>query len=134
MANKDDRLPGKERVLGIPFQGTIRIYTFEEFGNGINLINDNLQGKNVVVVGSKKDNFLVSFLNDPGDGTTLTFSPVEDAYPIVMSDGEGNKWDVFGRALDGPRTGSQLGTISSFMGYWFSFAAFYPGLSIYGDS
>ena len=134
VTNKDDRLPGKERVHGILSSGTIRIYTFEDFGDGITVINDDLQGRNVVVVGSKKDNFMVSFLNDPGDGTTLSFSPVEDAYPIVMSDGEGNKWDVFGRALDGPRTGSQLSTVSSFMGYWFSFAAFYPGLSIYGDS
>ena len=133
VAHKDERLPGKERVHGILFPGTTRIYTFREFDDGITVINDNLDGRNVVLVGSEEDNFLVSFLNDPGDGTTLSFSAVEDAYPIVMMDGEGNKWDVFGRALEGPRTGSQLGPISSFMGYWFSFVAFYPELSIYGD-
>jgi hypothetical protein len=134
VSHTDDRLPGKERVLGVLFPGATRIYTFEEFSDGVKVINDKPQGRNVVVVGSKDDNFMVSFLNDPGDGTILSFSPVEDAYPIVMTDEEGNKWDVFGRAVDGPRTGAQLGTLSSFMGYWFSFATFYPDLSIYGES
>ena len=134
VSNMDDRLPTKERVHGILFQGSVRIYTFKDFDDGVTVINDNLQGGNVVVMGNNKDNFIVSFLNDPGDGTTLSFSPLEDRYPIVMTDEEGNMWDVFGRAVTGPRTGSQLRPISSFMGYWFSFATFYPDLSIYGNS
>lgn len=134
VSQRDDRLPGKERVHGILFPDHTRIYTFREFEKGIKVVHDSHQGRDVVVVGSKEDNFLVSFNNDPGDGTLLTFSPLEGAYPAVMSDQEGNRWDLFGRALDGPRTGAQLQAVPSFMGYWFSFAAFYPGLSIYGES
>lgn len=134
VSNKDDRLPGKERVHGIVFSGQVRVYPFSEFENKIALLNDNLGGKNLVIAGSEKANFIVSFLNDPGDGTTLSFSAIEDQYPLIMTDTEGNKWDIQGRAIEGPRRGAQLMAAPSFMGYWFSFAAFYPGLSIYGDS
>lgn len=134
VSNQDERLPGKERVHGVVFSGQVRVYPFSRFEKEVRVINDYLAGGNLVIAGSEEDNFIVSFLNDPGDGTTLSFSAVQDQYPVVMSDKEGNMWDVLGRAVTGPRKGAQLATISSFMGYWFSFAAFYPDLSIYGDS
>jgi len=133
VANKDDRLPGKERVHAIIYSGNVRVYPFKEFEEKVTVLSDNLGGKNLVIAGNKKDNFILSFLNDPGDGTTLTFSALQDQYPLVMTDTEGNKWDVQGRAVEGPRKGARLATLPSFMGYWFSFAAFYPELSIYGE-
>jgi len=48
-----------------------------------------------------------------------------------MEDSEGNTWDVFGLAISGPRQGEQLTPTQSFMGYWFSWGAFYPNPEIY---
>ncbi len=65
------------------------------------------------------------------DGTLLMFEPVHDDLPIVLTDKEGNQWDVFCRAVCGPREGELLRKLTQMMGYWFSFAAFYPNISIY---
>ena len=134
VANEDNRLPNKERVLGIVQPGNVRVYSFAGLGDTVTVVNDELNGRNFVIVGNREDNFMVSFINDPGDGSTLSFSAVQGQYPIVMTDGEGNMWDVSGRAVAGPRKDARLNAVPSFMGYWFSFAAFYPELSIYGDS
>jgi hypothetical protein len=134
VAHEDDRIPKKERVLGIVLSGNLRAYRFSELGISMSVIQEEVEGLNLVIAGNREDNFMVAFLNDPGDGTRLSFSAVQDQYPVVMSDEEGNLWDVNGRAVDGPRKGSRLGNLPSCMGYWFSFAAFYPELTIYGSS
>ena len=134
VANRDDRIPGKERVLGIIGPEDVRVYRFEAFGDKVAVLHDTLGGKHVVITGNQKDHFMLAFINDPGDGTRLSFSAVQDSYPVVISDEEGNMWDVHGRAVAGPRKNERLEILPSFMGYWFSFAAFYPELSIYGSS
>lgn len=48
-----------------------------------------------------------------------------------MIDSEGTSWDVTGKAVRGPRAGDRLETITQFMGYWFSWGAFYPDIVIY---
>ena len=133
VSNKDARMDNKERVHGIVFEGTARIYPLDEFGDQVKVVLDEFQDEAFVVVGSESDNFAVSFHRDPGDGTILTFCEVQDQYPVVMTDADGSSWDVFGRAISGPRAGTQLKHANSFIGYWFSFAAFYPDLTIYGE-
>ena len=49
----------------------------------------------------------------------------------LLTDQEGNLWNLFGEAVSGPRFGQHLPVITAFMGYWFSFAAFYPDPEIY---
>jgi len=131
VSNTDERLSNKERVHGILFEASTRVYPITAFGDSLTVIQENTSGRNIVIAGNASDNFAVSFLNTPLDGLTLSFSPVQDQYPVVMTDQEGNLWDVFGNAVSGPRAGTRLEHARSFTGYWFSFAAFYPGLSIY---
>jgi len=131
VANQDIRIPGKARVHGIVTSGNAKVYPLSLFGEQVSVIEDSIEGNNYVVVGHGSDNFAVSFLSNPGDGTLLSFTPVQEQYPVVMTDDEGNLWDVFGTAVKGPRKGSRLKHARSFIGYWFSFAAFYPQVSIY---
>ena len=65
------------------------------------------------------------------DGTTLTFTSIQDSLPIVMKDQGGSRWDVMGNAVSGPRVGEQLAFPPSYIGYWFSWGAFYPNVEIY---
>lgn len=99
--------------------------------DGIVLIDDKFAGVEIILAGSRGDNFIVSFEKEI-NGTLLEFTPTTDDFPVIMQDVEGNKWDVFGYAVDGPRKGQRLKPTQSLMGYWFSFATFYPGIEIFG--
>ena len=131
VSNSDDRIPNKERVHGILLPGSTRVYPMSVFGDSVTIIQEKINGLNIVVAGNASDNFAVSFISDPMDEIPVSFIPIQDQYPVIMIDQEGNRWDVFGTAVSGPRTGARLEQTRSFMAYWFSLAAFYPGVSIY---
>ena len=48
-----------------------------------------------------------------------------------MQDDKGNKYNLFGTITQGVDKGDQLASTASFMGYWFSFGAFYSNAEIY---
>ena len=131
VSNSDDRLHNKERVLGIFVEDNMTVYRFNSFDNTLSLVNDEFQSKKIVVAGSKNLNLMVAFNRTLADGTTLDFEPLHDELPLVLMDNEGTRWDVFGRGISGPRAGEQLKQETQMMGYWFSFAAFYPNVRIY---
>jgi hypothetical protein len=132
---EDDRLDAKERVHGVIKNGSAKAYRFETFAEGLTIVEDVLMGEPVVVAGNNDANFIVSFNRTLTDGTVMTFNPVSANNPLsaIMSDQEGNTWDVFGVAISGPREGQRLTSTTSFMGYWFAWGAFYPDLLIYGE-
>ncbi|MGB1242157.1 MAG: DUF3179 domain-containing (seleno)protein [Chitinophagales bacterium] len=59
---------------------------------------------------------------------------VQDELPAILVDNEGNKWDVFGEAIEGERKGERLQSLDAYMGYWFSWGAFYPNVEIHEGS
>jgi len=75
---------------------------------------------------------MVAFQTQTQDGTQLEFQVIQNKLPELLRDNEGSTWDVFGRAVSGPREGEHLQTITFMMGYWFSFAAFYPEIELFG--
>jgi hypothetical protein len=129
--NTDDRLDGKERVLGVFADDKHKAYSIKEFNSSISLIHDTFNGKDLVIAGSQEKNFIVAFTRDAGNGRTLQFTAVENSMPVIMQDSEGTLYDVFGQAVDGPGKGLHLSTITQFMGYWFAWAAFYPEIELY---
>ena len=74
---------------------------------------------------------MVAFNRTLADGTLLNFEVVNNELPIILLDNEGTKWDIFGRGVSGPRKGQKLDSFPQMMGYWFSFAAFYPDLKLF---
>ena len=44
---------------------------------------------------------------------------------------EGIKWNIFGEAVEGARTGERLQQAKSFIAYWFGWAAFYANSLIF---
>ncbi len=135
--NSDPRLENKVRVHGVIADETasqdaaVRVYEIRKFGDGISIIDDQLGAKDIVVVGSSDLDFAVSFEASIDSESQLTFDPVQNALPVVMEDQEGNKWDIFGYAVEGPMQGEQLKSTRSYTGYWFAWADFFPGLEIY---
>lgn len=123
--DKDNRLPLKEKVMAILDDGDARVYRFADFSNE-NIIKDTFKGNDYMIVGNT--DFMFSYLLD-GDLNTLEFTYVFGATieepNILLEDNEGNKWDVFGEAVSGPRLGQQISVSNAMMGQWFSIPAFY---------
>lgn len=94
------------------------------------VVNDEIASIKIVIAGNEKDQYIVSFERTLGE-TLLEFKGTADELPVILEDNEGNKWDIFGYAVDGPRKGQRLKPTQSIMGFWFSFATFYPGIQIY---
>ena len=132
---KDDRLPLYERVHGIIVGEQARVYQFDQFEPSRSLLEDEVGVFNlpVVVVGSQQEQWIVSFSRKLSDGTVLDFDLVQQEGSEILTDQEGNRWDILGYAVEGPRTGQRLSPTRSYMGYWFAWGAFYPQAEISGQ-
>lgn len=133
ISHDDSRLPRKERVHGIIVDGRTKVYRITTFPDTVGVINDVFNNVPIVAAGSKGKKLAVSFERTLNDGTILTFSPIQNMLPALMIDQEGTTWDIFGRAVDGPRAGVELKPTLSYIAYWFAWAAFYPGAEIHGQ-
>ena len=131
ISNDDTRLPRKERVHGVIVGDKTKVYRINTFSDDIETVNDTFNSVSLVAVGSSGKNFIVIYKRQLGDGTVLTFSPVQSVLPVAMVDNEGTRWDVFGKAVDGPRAGSKLEPMRSYTAYWFAWGAFFPDAEIY---
>jgi hypothetical protein len=109
----------------------IRVFVKEEMSEEVGVINEEYEGHSIVAAGSQNHDFLVSFHRNLDDGTTLTFQPVQDRLPVIMTDDEGNEWNIFGEAVSGPRTGEKLTPTKSYNGYWFAIADMFPTACVY---
>ncbi len=129
---EDDRLQRKELVLGLIYgSNAAKAYPLLELGDSVSVVQENLRNTNYIVVGSEKRNFAMCFEAEI-DGEALLFRPVQDRGAIVMQDlATGTYWDVFGRAVDGELLGQSLKPTLSYIGYWFAWADFHPGMDIY---
>ena len=128
---EDHRLHLKTRVIGIQSSTSSRAYQLDGFGDLTQAINDQFEDQSIVVVGDTAQDFAAIYSRVLSDGTILNFSPIQGDLPNVMSDDEGNVWDIFGTAASGPRAGEQLDMTRSYTAMWFAWAAFFQDAEIY---
>lgn len=136
VGNVDQRLHPKTRVIGIRsaagLDSTVsKVYQIGAFGAATQTINEDFEGQSIVVVGNSNLDFAAIYSRELSDGTILNFSPIDDDLPNVMSDDEGNTWDIFGTAVSGPRAGEQLAMTESYTAFWFAWVAFFPEAAIH---
>ena len=131
VSNSDSRLPGKERVLSLIVDGNALAFRISDFADSVSIFVHDFNGLPVVAAGSSVKNLAVVFSRKLAGDSVLTFKAVQNSLPIILEDTEGNKWDIFGVAVSGPRAGQQLTATTSFISYWFALAAFYPALDIF---
>ena len=126
VGNFDNRLPSKERVLGIVEGTTKKVYSINLFEED-RVIEDVIDGKDIIVIGSKSQNFIVALEKEELNG----FSFVKDQLPIIAEDDSGNKITMTGEISEGPLAGTKLTPVKSYMGFFFSFGAFHEDVEIY---
>jgi hypothetical protein len=98
----------------------------------VHLIADQVNGKEILVVGESNLQFYTAFEKPVGGGSSLEFFAVQDRLPIVLSDSKGNQYDTWGLAVAGPDAEMQLTPVVNMMAYWFAWGALYPGCELYG--
>jgi hypothetical protein len=125
ISNRDTRLPEKQRVLGVFANEGVKAYPFSQ-DSGTNLIQENVNGVDLVIARNTEKNFIVAFEN-PGN---LTFTASQN-FPAMMEDENGVSYNLTGEVLSGD--GSDLTIANSFIGYWFSFGTFYPDIELHED-
>ena len=97
------------------------------------VIQDTFMDQDFVVYANWTIGFMQAYSRRTQDGTLLDFELISGKFPIIMKDNEGNEWNAFGVATSGPRAGEPLKIMNSMMGYWFSFAAMFPEVTLYGE-
>jgi len=122
----DQRLPPKQRVLGVPFD--------REGGMAFSLQRLELLGEVAVVTIPGAEGEVAVFWSDFAAGA-VAFRAVLDGTPLTFhSDGErildretGSEWDLAGRAVDGPLQGARLDPIpDAYVAFWGPWWAFRP--------
>lgn len=131
VSNSDNRLHPKDRVIGIYDGTSSKIYQLDGFGTTTQAINDQFAGQPIVAVGNSEENIAAIYSRELADGSVLTFTALDGQLPNILSDTEGNTWDVFGNATSGPRVGERLAMTNSYTAMWFAWAAFFPNAEIH---
>ena len=119
----DPRRPPKERVLGIPLGGDGGLaFPFEDLRRQERRAISALNGT-TVVFWDRSAEAAIAFSSEV-DGQRLSFRTSATGF----IDGQtGSDWRLDGLATSGPLAGRQLEQVtSSFVSFWFAWAAFFP--------
>jgi len=120
----DDRLPTAAIVLALDDGARAVVYPLEELGNAA--VHDSFEGQDVVIF-SSLDGHAGAVFAPAVDGMPLTFAWDDGAWV----DGEtSSRWNLGGRAIDGPLAGSQLTALPSRTAFWFSIRAVFETIDI----
>ncbi len=123
--NEDSRLERKVLVHSVNYGLYSKAYPIRDFETSMQVINDTFEGHELVIAGNSALEMTVSFERITADGSELQFEAVTNDLPIIMKDQEGNRWNLFGEAVSGPREGETLTPTPSYNAYWFAVADFF---------
>jgi hypothetical protein len=131
--NSDQRLHPKTRVLAVINGDDRRAFQIQAFDTTNQAIHEEIGGTPMIIIGNSSQNFALAFDRTMSDSVILNFTAVNDPTnpSHILLDNEGTIWNSFGSAVSGPREGTNLSQVKSFVAYWFSIAAFYENASIH---
>jgi hypothetical protein len=125
----DDRLPVKEKVLGVRLGGEVKAYSFTALARD-RVVNDTVGGVPLVVVFDGLTFSGAVYRRDPG-GKLITFLPGPNS--LSMEDEETDSiWDgLSGKAMTGSDAGMELEQVPITYSFWFGWVDFYPNTAVY---
>ncbi len=137
----DERLPAMERVVGLIVEEQAVAYPFSTLSQA-GIINDKINEQPVAVFFAPDTvSALDTTLIEQGRaiGSAISYDPVVDGEHLIfeldnnhiIDTNTGSEWDITGRAISGPLTGTQLQVLPHANHFWFAFAAFYPNSTVW---
>ncbi len=124
--NRDDRLHPKTLVYGIILGPEAKAYHAETL-YAERVVNDEFAGRAIVIF-SPMEGLVRAYERRLG-GSVLEFEWRDGK---IVDKQTGSEWNVYGEAVAGPLEGRKLKEIVIFPGFWFSWAAFFPDIPLYG--
>ena len=127
--HQDNRLPAKERVIGVRLGAEIKAYSFAALARA-RVVDDTVGGTPLVIVFDGSSESGAAYRRD-STGQALDFQP--GARPLSMTDTQtGSEWDgLAGTATYGPSAGAVLVAVPFTYSFWFGWADFYPNTAVY---
>ena len=110
--------------------GKAKAYRFSNSSDR-QLIRDTFEGEDLIIISDPDNDFIVSFIIDTDNSNMEDFTLVGTGTSTVLEHINGNRYDIFGYATEGPDAGTQLEIPYSYMGFWFAWADFYPDIELY---
>ena len=104
----------------------IHAYSIKSFSDITEFKDFIIDGKPSMLIGNKQKHFFSSFYTPNG----LTFTLANQDFPPTLKDNEGNKWNAFGYAFEGPRKGTQLESTKSYVASWWAWKDFFKNIEI----
>ncbi len=140
----DERLAPVAHVLAGVIDGVAIAYPFEALQTD-GIINDVINETPVVAfwqsgtasaldksdINTSRDIGTAALYSPVVDGQTLTFYVGENG--TIMDEETASTWDVFGTAIEGELTDTQLERLVAAPHFWFAWAAFQPQTLIFGQ-
>lgn len=132
----DGRLDAMERVVGVRVDDLAVAYPFAALSEQP-VINDSVNGQDVAVfyAGGTLSAFAgVGVSENRTVGASAVYEPLVDGRKlifkveanVIVDEETGSKWNILGRAVEGPLEGSQLKPVLHANYFWFAWAAFNP--------
>lgn len=97
------------------------------------VLEDDFNGEEIVLYANSKHATIVAFSRKLQDGSLVNFSRSSSDFPNVFISSDNTIWNIFGEAISGPKQEERLVPLNSQMGYWFSFATFFPRVTLLGE-
>ena len=122
----------KDMVLGICRQDELKSYPFEEMPVTA-VINDIVGDDALVVIFDYDSRTAIPYFSDI-DGEILRFYQVESEgqLPVEFMDAEtGTRWDMLGRAVEGPLKGERLEQVPAYNSMWFAWDTYWNGAPVW---
>jgi hypothetical protein len=135
----DDRLPADTLVLGVSDGKKARAYPLEALAKA-GIIREEVDGRPWVVLWYGPTRTAAACFpvaspprkeDGPARPVTLTLDPKGGVAPFVDKETE-SRWDIAGRAAEGPLKGWTLSWLDGTQVRWFAWSAEYPETSVYG--
>ena len=127
---RDGRLPPKQQVLGLEAAGARKAYSIAALQRD-RLVNDTLNGVNLVVVASAESSDALAFAS--GDRRFALPQDAPRSLPSTLVDADGGEWRVTREALvNGADPAQTLAALPAGVVFWFGWHMTYPDALLYG--
>lgn len=105
----------------------IELFKYDNFSEGIQSAEAIMNQRTVLIVGSQDMGFFTSYYVPQNNTLTLLS---EDNFPNVITDSKGNLYNIFGYAVSGPDTGTQLESPKAYVAQNWAWKDFFSHLNI----
>ena len=97
------------------------------------VLTDTIDGVAYIIYGNTIVDTYVAYEPRTISGHEVNLTATEFSFPLIFEDSEGGLWNIFGHCISGPHKDQQLVPARFQLGYFFSFASFFPEVTLYND-